>query len=264
MKVALPYYDLIRLRAADLSPQSPLELPLASKDADSHYAPECSVINPQHSRRYNDDSLGPLILADSDTSGHVHSVQNITRHQAIPDAAHQTPPPMSLLHFPPELVTRILLCLSPLDIISCGRTCRVLYHLCSDSTLRYLVQMERCAVSDELSPGLSYPERLRILERREEAWAMLEFRRSVVIPIPFNPTTQHEFTGGALLLGTAPDGRSRQPTFGHSYVTLPSLSEAEAQDQKLNLDWKAYNLETRIIDVGLAVHEQDLIAALTV
>jgi len=167
---------------------------------------------------------------------------------------------MSLLQFPPELMTRILLYLSPLDIISCGRTCRMLYNLCSDSILRYLVQMERCAVCDDLSPGLSYPERLRILEKREEAWMMLEFRKSVSIPIPFIPTTQHEFTGGALLLGTAPNAWSRRPTVGHSYVTLPSLSES--QDQKL--DWKAYNLETEILDVGLAVHDHDLIAALTV
>jgi len=166
---------------------------------------------------------------------------------------------MSLLHFPPELMARILLYLSPLDIISCRRTCRILYDLCNDSTLRYLVQMERCAVSDDMSPGLSYPERLHILEKREEAWAMLDFRRSVEVFIPFNPSSQYDFTGGTFLLGTALDCESRHLTIGYSCIPLPSLSDP--QDQ--NLEWKGCSLETEILDVGLAVEEHDLIAAVT-
>jgi len=166
---------------------------------------------------------------------------------------------MSLLHFPPELMTRVLLCLSPLDIISCGRTCRILYDLCNDSTLRYLVQMERCAVSDDMSPGLSYPERLHILEKREEAWAMLDFRRSVEVFIPFNPSGYYDFTGGMFLLGMGHDCESRRLTVGYSCITLPSL--ADPQDQ--NLEWKGYSLETQILIVGPAVEEHDLIAAVT-
>ena len=166
---------------------------------------------------------------------------------------------MSLLHFPPELMARILLYLSPLDIISCGRTCRILYDLCNDSTLRYLVQMERCAVSDDMSPGLSYPERLHILEKREEAWAMLDFRRSVEVLIPFNPSRHYDFTGGTFLLGTGLDCESRRLTVGYSCTTLPSLSDP--QDQ--NLEWKGYSLETEILGIGLAVEEHNLIAAVT-
>ena len=166
---------------------------------------------------------------------------------------------MSLLHFPPELMTRILLYLSPLDIISCGRTCRILYDLCNDSTLRYLVQMERCAVSDDMSPGLSYPERLHILEKREEAWASLDFRRSVEVCIPFNPSGYYDFTDGMFLLGTGHDCGSRHLTVGYSCITLPSL--ADPQDQ--NLEWKGNSPETQILDVGLAVEEHDLIAAVT-
>ena len=121
--------------------------------------------------------------------------------------------------------------------------------------------MERSAVSDDMNPGLHHPERLLILENREEAWAMLDFHRSVNIPIPFNPTGHWSFTGGALLLGTALD--HRLPTVGHYYITLPSLSDA--RDQKL--DWEGYSLETEILEIleaDLAVHEHDLIAALTV
>ena len=172
--------------------------------------------------------------------------------------AVQIPRLMSLLHFPPELLTHILLYLPPLDIISCRRTCRILYDLCSNSTFCYLVQMERSAVSDDMSPGLSYPERLSILEKREGAWEILNFHRSVSIPIPFNPSRHWSFTGGALLLGTALDRESREPTVGHSYVTLPSLSDA--QDQQF--EWKGHNFETEVIDIELAVHEHDMIVVL--
>jgi hypothetical protein len=121
--------------------------------------------------------------------------------------------------------------------------------------------MERCTVSDEMSPGLPYPERLRILKEREEAWAMLDFRRTANVFIPFNPTTQWDFTDGTLLFGTPLDSleESRRSTVGHSYVALPSLFDG--QDQKL--EWRGYKLGTYILDVKLAVHEHDLIAALT-
>lgn len=166
---------------------------------------------------------------------------------------------MSLLHIPPELATRILLYLSPRDIISCGRTCRMLYDLCSCSALRYLVQMERCAVSDDMRPGLGYLERLRVLENREETWATLDFRRSVQVPVPFSSTSIYDFTGGALLLGTALDPESRRDTTGYSQIALPSLSDMEGE----KLEWKWCNLEEKMLDIGLAVHEHDLIAALT-
>ena len=191
-------------------------------------------------------------------SGHSDSTQNTTLHQIMSVDAHQAARSISFLDFPPELMTRILLYLSPLDIISCRRTCRMLYDLCGNSTFRYLVQMERSAVSDDMSPGLSYPERLRILEKREEAWATLNFHRSVNIPIPFNPSGHWSLTGGVLLLGTPLDCESSRPTVGYSYVTLPSLSDA--QDQKL--EWKSHNFKTEVLGEELAVHEHDMIVTL--
>jgi hypothetical protein len=122
--------------------------------------------------------------------------------------------------------------------------------------------MERSAVSDDMSPGLCYPDRLRNLEKREEAWEMLDFRRSVQVGVPFESTGIYDFTGGAFLLGTRLYTASRRPTVGYSYLSLPSLS-SDVQDQDQKLEWKGLNLGIQILDVGLAVHEHDLIAALT-
>jgi len=195
-------------------------------------------------------------------SGHRHCSQNTTssdKPAVFSNGIPAAPQQISLLHIPPELVTRILLYLSPRDIISCGRTCRVLHDLCSCPALRYLVQLERCAVSDDLRPGLGYLERLRILENREEAWATLDFRMSGDISVPFDSTSTYDFTGGAFILGTRSSYADDECTFGYSYVSLPSLSDSQDQE----LEWKGFNLETEILDFGLAVHEHDLIAALT-
>ena len=167
--------------------------------------------------------------------------------------------PLTLLDIPPELIVSIFLYLSPHDIISCQRTCRTLCDVSKDTALRYLVQMERFGVSDDLRPGISYPDRLLLLQRREKAWANIDFRKFVQVTVPFRTTGIYDFTGGAFLLGTRLHSGSRRPTVGYSYVTLPSLQSAE--DQKLT--WRELCLGIVILDVGMAVHEHDLIAALT-
>ena len=191
-------------------------------------------------------------------SGHGHSSQSTKSHQAaiFSNNIPQGPRPISLFHIPPELVTRILLYLSPHDIISCGPTCRMFRDLCSYPHLRYLVRMERYAVSDEMHPGLGYPERLRSLENREEAWAALDFRKSIQVSVPFHSTGLYELAGGAFLLGTRPFCEDHLSTVGYSFLSLPSVSEDK-------VEWKGFNIGIPILDVGLAVHEHDLLAVLT-
>jgi hypothetical protein len=98
------------------------------------------------------------------------------------------------------------------------------------------------------------------LERREKAWEILDFRKPVQVCVPFDSTGIYDFTGGAFLLGTRLYSASRRPTIGYSYVSLPSFSEEE--DEK-EVQWMGLNLRIQILDVGLAVQEHDLIAALT-
>ena len=166
---------------------------------------------------------------------------------------------LTLLNLPPKLIVSIIFYLPPHDIISCQRTCRKLCDVCKDTALCYLVQMERFGVSDDLGSGVSYSERLLLLKTREEAWANIEFRRSVQVTVPFEPTAIYDFTGGAFLLGTKLHSASRRSTVGYSYVTLPSLPGTVDQ----NLKWGGLSLGIQILDLGLAVHEHDLIALLT-
>jgi hypothetical protein len=248
--------------STDTSPQS-ASASFISQNVDflSHHLTQCSIIHPRGLKGHEDDSNLQDSLSRVDMSGHRYPTQNATPHQVISVDACPAPRTISLLDLPPELVARILLYIPPLDIISCRRTCRMLHDLCGNSNLRYLVQMERSGVSDDMSSGLSYPERLRMLEKREEAWATLNFHRSVNAPIPFNrpkiwPVTP---TGGVLLFGTPLYCERYQSLVEHSYVTLPSLSDA--QDQKF--EWKRHNFGTEVLQIKLAVHEHDMIVALT-
>jgi hypothetical protein len=93
---------------------------------------------------------------------------------------------------------------------------------------------------------------------------MLDFRQPVQVCVPFDSTGIYDFTGGAFLLGTRLYSSSRRPTAGYSYVSLPSLSEEEDEEEnQKEVQWIGLNLGIQILDVGLAVHEHDLIAALT-
>ena len=241
----------------DLASQSPLAS-LASENVDPHYNPKSSVINPRGLQGCEDVPQASPVRAHM--GEHRCAAQNTTPpHQAISVDALQAPRPISLLQIPPELMIRILLFLSPLDIISCGRTCRTLHDLCSDPILRYVIQMERCAVRDGMSPGLSYLERLRLLKYREEAWNVLDFRRFFQASVPFETIGRYDFTGGVFFLSRKHYCANRETTMGFSYITLPSLSNP--QDQKL--EWKEFSLETEMLDFGMEVHEHDLVAVLT-
>ena len=88
----------------------------------------------------------------------------------------------------------------------------------------------------------------------------LNFHKNVQVTVPFESTGIYDFTGGAFFLGTRLHSTSRRPTIRYSYITLPSLTSTE--DPKLK--WQRLNMGgIQIPDVDLAVHEHDLIVALT-
>jgi len=78
---------------------------------------------------------------------------------------------------------------------------------------------------------------------------MLDFRKLVQVCVPFDSTGIYDFTGGAFLLGRRLYSASRRPTVG--------------EENQKEVQWMGLNLGIQILDVGLVVHEHDLIAALT-
>lgn len=168
---------------------------------------------------------------------------------------------LNFLALPPELLIKILGFLTLKDLLSCERCCSQLRQCFTNSTfLQYLAHLEIAGVEDDHRPGLSYSERLDALTRREIAWKNLEPTSKLSVTVPFHSTGIYDFTGGAFLLGTRLHEAHRRPTFGYSYLRLPPSTELACSGIR---KWSYVDLQKPIIDIGLAVHEHDLIAVMT-
>ena len=89
----------------------------------------------------------------------------------------------------------------------------------------------------------------------------MTFIKFVQVTVPFESTSIYDFTGGAFLLSTRLHSTSRRPTTDRVLLRyLPSLTSTE----DLMLKWRGLSLGgIQLMDVGLVVHEHDLITALT-
>lgn len=154
------------------------------------------------------------------------------------------------LDLPPELIIRIFYFLDLIDLISCQLTHSALQALLKSSIfLDYRIATEIARVEDNPRSTLAVSERLEALVNREAAWSNIKVDFSRSISVGHNASGIYDLTGGVYLLGE--QGRH---TF--YYCTLPSTPSDPIR-------WKRVDIGRTIIDVGLAVHEHDLIAVIT-
>ncbi|KAI0246937.1 hypothetical protein BJV78DRAFT_89941 [Lactifluus subvellereus] len=74
-----------------------------------------------------------------------------------------------------EILVEIVSLLPSQDVITCSRTCRRLRSLVLDTPLlQYLTYAHRAGVEDNLTPGLTIPDRFARLRQWEEAWNNLD------------------------------------------------------------------------------------------
>ncbi|KAI0937664.1 hypothetical protein AcV7_003637 [Taiwanofungus camphoratus] len=175
----------------------------------------------------------------------------------------------SLLSLPPELIVRILACLTLSDLVSCRRACKCLNAIIKTTTLlQYLIETQVAGVEDNPASSLALVDRLRLLRARETAWHHLQSSRTTPIEVKHFPSSIYDLTGGVFLLG-----ESLRWTFGAwrstdslRFVRLPAV--ADSADSHSNVSrqdspWSRIELKGNIMDVGLAVQEHDLIAVVT-
>ncbi|KAI0312459.1 hypothetical protein OF83DRAFT_1146144 [Amylostereum chailletii] len=165
-----------------------------------------------------------------------------------------------LLSLPSELIAEILSSLPFQDVFRCKRTCRALDDIVRGSAqIQYRMHLGIDGLEDDHNPGLSYADRLELLQRRETAWSNMEPQSVVKIPsIPFESSGIYDFTGGACVLGTRLSQGVRPTTSGYAYVDLPSLGEEDKP-----MKWRANDVGEEVVDIGLCIYEHDLSAVLT-
>ncbi|KAI0047599.1 hypothetical protein FA95DRAFT_1595630 [Auriscalpium vulgare] len=171
--------------------------------------------------------------------------------------------PTLLSSLPVEILLKIVLFLGLRDIASCQLSCERLHTVVSGSAhVQYRRLLRKSGLCDDMEAGMSHAERLRTVERREEAWGEITFRSTRDIDVPFQPTGIYDFTGDVLLLGTAAGDPQRRTT-GYAYMRLPSVGE----DGASSLSWVHNEMQNepglRIVDIGMALHEHDMIALVT-
>lgn len=154
---------------------------------------------------------------------------------------------------PPELIERIIYCISVLDSTALTRVCRYLRDSTVSSPLyRYKRKLYLSASQNNRNSELSIAERLDLLTRREDAWANMRPDFISIIDIPFTPGGLYDLSNGKYFLGDA----SRLHL---SYIELPKKKDDPPPQ------WKNFDMHNgrEILDFAVAEDEHDLLAAVT-
>ncbi|KZV71581.1 hypothetical protein PENSPDRAFT_751676 [Peniophora sp. CONT] len=160
---------------------------------------------------------------------------------------------MAVLHdLAPELVDAILLFVSPCQLLNIRLCSRWFNDYISRSSLtQYRIECWATGVYEDLLPGISFPERLAAVRRRQQAWHTLDVRKHVEIGIPALSSGIYDFTGGILALLDV----NVRP-IGYATLKLPSMLEEAGS-------WKHVRPPNSILEYAFAVEAHDLSAILT-
>lgn len=180
---------------------------------------------------------------------------------------------LSLLDLPPELIIQLLSYLPHTCILRCRLTHPFLLKLIDNSAhLQYIIELAASGFENNPSPTckLVIGDRLRLLKTQEQAWINLNFAKTVKIETKPKPSSIYDLTGGIFLLGETTES-GPDTTEALNLTHLPSkdddFNEKERDEARSYLPnpWWTIDLKTncKLVDVGLAVHEHDLIAVVT-
>lgn len=160
-----------------------------------------------------------------------------------------------MLHLPREVLEQILLKLDPLSVKTCTRLSREFNTIiCSSTALQYLLACLAAGVEDNPRCKLSYAERYKALLKRERRWCGLQPAFTKTLDVKHEPPIYpSDLTSGLYLLGHV---NSRDL----HYCTLPSTPTDVIQWTSINARGPNRNGDERIMGMGMAVYEHDLVA----
>ncbi|KAF9074215.1 hypothetical protein BDP27DRAFT_1317499 [Rhodocollybia butyracea] len=158
---------------------------------------------------------------------------------------------IQLTELPPELLVYIFSYLSAYDLTSCAYVNRAFHAVISGSVfLQYSIQLFKSCALDNRNSHLSYSEKLRLLQQREESFNNCIPDFQIQVPLPFNPGSVYDLSGDVYLLGD----NTRQSL---QYLRLPNTPDQTPQWSRL------HSGDKYIVDFGVNLQEHDLIALVT-
>ena len=177
------------------------------------------------------------------------------------------PPACSLLSLPTELIVRILSLLPCPALLNFRRTSRFFRAIVdTDTSLQYDIELFAAGALHNPAGAshLALADCLRLLKERERSWHRLEFSRVVEVQVPHPPSSIYDLTGGIFLLGESYSRRlpTWRPTDATRHIDLrAALLSSDAN--VLDGPWLRIDVKSKIMDVGIAAQEHDLIAIVT-
>jgi len=164
---------------------------------------------------------------------------------------------MMFLDLPPELLIEILLGLPPSDIVSSAQLVnRYLYSLIQESShLQYHIETKYAGVEDNPQSNMVSADRLDLLWRSQRAWSDFIVGKQVNLPVRHYSSGLYDLSAGVYVLGELGDTIADYPTTALRYTNLRVYQGNEP--------WARISVGRNIIDFGLAIRENDLIALVT-
>ena len=177
------------------------------------------------------------------------------------------PVPAPLLTLPTELIVRILSYLECPALLTFRRISRCFRAIIdADTSLQYDIELFAAGALHNPTAGSRYSlaDCLRLLKEREHAWQHLKFSPGVEIHVPHAPSSIYDLTGGIFLLGESYSPRlpNWRPTDATRHIDLRAALLSSNADVLDDL-WRRIDVQSKIMDVGIAAQEHDLVAIIT-
>ncbi|OJT14821.1 hypothetical protein TRAPUB_8615 [Trametes pubescens] len=170
---------------------------------------------------------------------------------------------MSLLDLPDELLVQIASYLALYELVLLQQVCaRWREVIRSNAALQYNIELRVAGMIDNPASRLVPGERLRILQRKEKAWRVLDMSDKRSLTLSHRPSGIYDLTGGTLLLGERRNGEGYAGTDAVHTIQLNAVS-SNSGSQANDSSWTNIDLGKQVIDVGLAIQEHDLLAIVT-
>ncbi|TDL27091.1 hypothetical protein BD410DRAFT_783271 [Rickenella mellea] len=167
---------------------------------------------------------------------------------------------MGLLDLPTELAVQIFGLLDVNDLISSRLICRstnAIYN--GSSLLQYLFSLRVAGFIDH-GGHMNVRHKLHLLRTQEERWRNLDLSNKVTVETQHTPSNIYDLSGGVYVLGDSERDIIRRRTLSLRYL---DLHEASLKSGLVTEAWPQLSFGAKIIDIGLALEEHDLVAVIS-
>lgn len=173
-----------------------------------------------------------------------------------------------LTTLPAELLVKVFQYLHLRDLLAVSEVNHTFLEIVGGSSLlQYSIELEK-SQSQDLPSTLNIAEKLRRLQALENGWNTLCDMRKTSVRVVHRPSNIYDLTAGVYILGDR-SRFSHRVTMSLRYMDLAAAVEA-SRDHEIQEDaptdereWSEIVVGRRIVDIGLALQEHDLVAVIT-